>query len=1415
MTETRFRARAFGRLEVEGDLGPIDLGGPRPRTVLAVLLVEAGRIVSTDRLVEETWGESPPSGARRTLQAYVAGLRRALGGDDGPLRSESHGYRLETDGLEVDLDRFEALARHGRERLAGGDVEAASELLRRALDLWVDEPFADLPADDVPTLAIERVRLSELRLTVIEARVEGDLALGRYRDLVPELETLVAAHPERESLWTKLMVALHESGRSAEALRAGDRLRRYLVTELGLEPSAEVRQLEHRISSGDRVARRAPITACPYKGLRTYEPEDAELFFGREQLVDQLVARLVDRALVAVVGASGTGKSSLVRAGLVPALRGGALPGPPWAIKLTTPGPRPSEALRLPVADPGMRRLLIVDQLEEVFTLCQDAVEQHRFLDRLVEVASLPQTAVVVVARADVYGHFADHPRCAALVPHGTVLVGPMSATELEQTVVGPAERVGLRVEPALREAVLADAGGEAGVLPLVSHALVETWARRDGTNLTLAGYMQAGGAAGALAQTAEAALHHQVAPAHQDLARDLLLRLVEPAREGPDTRRTVALDELVMASARESDARAVIEVLADARLLTVDDAGVRLTHEAVLRAWPTFREWLDVERHGLLVRRQLTEDASRWERGGRDAADLVRGVRLSALMEWREKTALPLTESEGAFVDASAAFADRQGRETEERIHQQVRANRRLRRMVGVTLAALVAAAVLGAVALRQRDRAEANAEAAVARQLAAEVDMLIETDLDLALLVAAESLAVADRAETRRALLDAIGARPRLRRLVPIGPAAWSTSEVSLDGRWLVATTATRSVVIVSLEGGLPSGAPIELPPAPQPAAEPRIAIRPDGSMAAVHLADGRVWLVDGGTGQRVGPPISHGIHAGAMTFSPDGERLAVMAVTGPREVFRDPAAVPTASLVVIDPTTGERRGPELVVPDFDPTDLAFGPDGSTLAAVNSNGSVRVWRWPSGTPVTSFVGPAGASELAIDDAGSRIAVIGQNETRVFGARTGRLLAGPLAHEQIGEATAFAPDGRLVTGSGDGWRIWDLNGPRQQGPAVTAGGPVDAIEVTEDGTIITANREGRVVMWSPDPLPVIATRLAIPFGGAFDPQGSRLAAIDPAEAGTVSLHDLATGREVWRVTGGEAGSPVERLAWSPEGDRIAMTTRVGELMVLSADDGTVESGPHHLEDLGVSGFGTDTADQEAARVVALDLSQNGQQIALATSQGELAIVDLDEGALADLIEVGDAPGALTFLDDQHVLVGGSHGVVTSVDLASRETTELLRLDEPVDVHVLAKGPGGLVVAGGAGVVTLWDPDGRSRRLRVDAGAAGVQGVALSPDGRWLAATLETGQTKLFDATTGAPAGALGAERSVVAWPHDTAFDPTGDRVHMWDNQSYVTWEFDPAAWQAAACELAGRPLSEPERARYLAGLIDEPVCGV
>src|SRR5438876_229247 len=474
MAATRLEFRILGPLAVRIDGASVAIGGPKQRALLALLLLSANRVVSRERLIEELFAEQSLNSADHALRNQVSRLRKVLvpaAADEPRLVARAPGYLLRVEPGELDLEHFERLVAAGRDALAAGDAAAAAESLRAAERLWQGRPLADLEFE--PFARVEVERLEELRLAAVEERIDAELAFGRQLALVSELEALGAEHPYRERFRAQLMLALYRCGRQAEGLDVYRRTRTLLNEELGLEPGVELQELERAILVQDpalNVTVAAPGRAapplrevCPFKGLAPFEAADAEFFFGRERLVDELVARLADAPLLAVVGPSGSGKSSLLRAGLLPALG--------WEWVLLRPGERPAAELAAALGRvlPGQRLVLAVDQLEELFAASVAEDERRAFVDALAEAAWDPErrALILVALRADFFGRLAPYVELADLVGPNHVLLGPMSAGELRRAIEGPAERTGLEVEPALVDPLVDDVAGEAGRLAL------------------------------------------------------------------------------------------------------------------------------------------------------------------------------------------------------------------------------------------------------------------------------------------------------------------------------------------------------------------------------------------------------------------------------------------------------------------------------------------------------------------------------------------------------------------------------------------------------------------------------------------------------------------------------------------------------------------------------------------------------------------------------------------------------------------------------------------------------------------------------------------------------------------------------------------------------------------------------------
>ena len=436
--------------------------------------------------------------------------------------------------------------------------------------------------------------------------------------------------------------------------------------------------------------------ACPYRGLRVFEEAHAPFFFGREAVTEWLVDDLRGSCFLAVVGPSGSGKSSLVRAGLVPALRRGSLPGSDgWPVCVFRPGVRPLEGLAVTLiqllgpsddltalsrlmdalaADqrqlhlttcqvlsdaPADRRIvLVVDQFEEIFTMCRDEVQRSRFIDNLLYASAIEggRAVVVLTMRADFYGRCAAYPDLAARITDHQMLVSPMVEEELRRAIERPAQLVGLEFEEGLVEILLRDVQTAPGALPLLQHALLELWERREGRRLSFAAYREIGGIQGAIAHRAES-VYTDFGSAKQAITRRIMLRLTQPGERTEDTRRRATVAELLPAEGQAADVEAVVRELADARLLTTgeDERGneiVDVAHEALIQGWPRLQEWIEQDRAILRIHRRLTEAAREWARLGQDKSYLYRGTRLAEVQ--RIASVSDFSVQERAFVQAS-----------------------------------------------------------------------------------------------------------------------------------------------------------------------------------------------------------------------------------------------------------------------------------------------------------------------------------------------------------------------------------------------------------------------------------------------------------------------------------------------------------------------------------------------------------------------------------------------------------------------------------------------------------------------------------------------------------------------------------------------------------------------------------------
>jgi WD40 repeat protein/DNA-binding SARP family transcriptional activator len=659
--------------------------------------------------------------------------------------------------------------------------------------------------------------------------------------------------------------------------------------------------------------------ANPYKGLRPFGEADALDFFGRDALVGRLVSRLSEpvegKRFLGLVGPSGSGKSSVVHAGLIPALRTGAIPGSDtWFTVEMMPGAHPFEELeaallRIATNPPstlvdqlegdlglldavervlppnGSELFLVVDQLEELFTHVDDEETRSRFLACLATVASDPRSRVrvLVTLRADHFDRPLAYPGFGPLLGSRTETVTTLTPAELELAIARPAQRIGVAIEPDLRAEIVADTAGRLGALPLLQFALTELFERRKDGALTLSTYREVGGVGGALAGRAEQLYETSDSDGGKNATRQVFLRLVNVDEGVEDLRRRVRRSELDSLEVDREAMAEAIDAFTRHRLLTSDrdpvtrEPTLEVAHEALLRSWPRLRGWIDAAREDIRNLRRFASEAAQWEDGGRDPSFLLRGSRLERSAAWAGGSGFALTSAERQYLDASVRQRDQERRAEEAQRQREATLQRRsltrLRGLVAALTVAAVVAASLAFVAVDRGRRAEREARIATSREMAAAAIANLEVDPDRSILLAIRAVETTRSAdgsivpEAEEALHTAV-ATSRLVRALPGGDAVdWSPRGVfaAIDGK--DASDVNVSDVKTGRIRFTISAAPGDITD---------VVFSPDGSLVATTSDDGRLILWDASTGRVIGEASAAGAASGP-SFSADGSALA----------------------------------------------------------------------------------------------------------------------------------------------------------------------------------------------------------------------------------------------------------------------------------------------------------------------------------------------------------------------------------------------------------------------------------------------------------------------------------------------------------------------------------------------------------
>jgi WD40 repeat protein/transcriptional regulator with XRE-family HTH domain len=1158
---------------------------------------------------------------------------------------------------------------------------------------------------------------------------------------------------------------------------------------------------------------------CPYKGLRAFEVDDAALFFGRERQAEDVLKRLAEVRFAAVVGASGSGKSSFVRAALLAQIKAGAGDGAVGArVALLTPGAHPLDALARAVnaatghaaggvsgddlrADPDALRcqtgqagagavVIAVDQLEELFTLSHDEGERRCFVDALIGAWQDPASpvAVILALRADFYGRVSSYPQLAAAVVAHQTLIGPMNVINLRRAIELPASQTDLLLQPGLVDTILQDVGDAPGALPLLSHALLETCKRRRRLMLTVSGYREAGGVHGAIAQSAEHTL--QALPeADRAIARVIFLSLTDVSERTEPTRRRVDRTQLT-GHPQSAAIDRVLNVLADARLVSLEENTVVIAHEALIGHWPRLRGWIDTDRAGLLIHRRLIDAAREWDVLKREPAALYRGARLTAAREWATDHPDHLSALERDFLAASEAT---ERSELEAATHR----SRRLRVLAASLAALTVIVATLAAWALGQRSTAQRQATAATSLALAATSSSLLTTRPDIALLLAFEAYHTSPRTEGRSAVLAALTYARKSRVLAILHGHTDAVSSVAFgpDRRTLASASNDRTVRLWDARTHKQIGAPL----IGHSDVVEGVAFSPDGRTVASTSDDRTVRLWDARTHKQLGAPLTgHGDVIYGVAFSPDGRTLA--------------STSDDRTVRLWDARTHKQLGAPITGHTAEVVGVAFSPDRRTLASASIDRTVRLWDARThkqlGAPLTGHTHWVVAVAFSPD--GRTLASTSKDRTiRLWDARTHKQLGAPLiGHTDTVGNVAFSPNARrLASSSTDRTvRLWNVRTHKQIGAPLNGHtSPVVGVAFSPDGrTLASASFDKTVRLWDArfpkQQNAPLSGHTNVVVGVTFSPDGRTLASASYDKA--VRLWDARTRQQIGMSLTGHTAR-VNGVAFSPDGRTLASASNDRTVRLWDA---------RTRKQIGAPLIGHSDVVEGVA------FSPDGRTLASSSTDRTLRLWDTRTHKQLDrpLIGHSDVIYGVAFSPDGRKLASASREQDGPIRLWDTRTHK--QLGRPLTGHVspvfkVAFSPDGRTLASAAAdrTVRLWDVRTHKQLGGALIGhTAWVYGVAFSPDGRTLASASKDRTVRLWDVDTHTQLGRplTGHTAPVVG----VAFSPDGrtltsaskDRtIRLWNN---LLWR-DLAQLRITVCNLVGGGLSKTEWAHYAPGI--------
>ena len=1182
----------------------------------------------------------------------------------------------------------------------------------------------------------------------------------------------------------------------------------------------------------------------PYKGLRAFEEADAEDFFGRETLVRKLLERLetpttFGRGLkkaelepfrfLAVLGPSGSGKSSVVKAGLIPALRRGFLPGSSsWIITQMTPTTRPMEQLenelltiaarpvsalraRLNASPTGLRDLLpellaetsgeiflVIDQFEELFT--QEVAESERllFMDclRLAVTAPESRLRLVITLRADFYDRPLRYAGFGQLLQKRTEVVLPLSPAEISQAILGPAERAGVTVEAGLAMEIAVQVAEQPGALPLLQYALTELFDRREGLVLTRAAYQSLGGVLGALTRRAEE-VYQALEPAGQEAAKLLFQRLVTLGEGAQDTRRRALQAELDQLAPQMHP---VVETYGRARLLSFDRdpisraPTVEVAHEALIREWQTLRDWLNDNREGIRLQQHLTLAAQEWQAQNRDPGDLYRGARLAQLKEWSESHPRGMNALEQDFFAASLAQADLEAAEKEAQRQRELETAQKLAESERV----LAAEQAQAAASLRKRGRylfvalclavallgaatwlgyqSQQNFLQSERLRLAAQASALLLSgaEVETAPLLSLASLQMGYSREADATLQRAMTITYPAR-LLGGQQGAILAAVFSPDSRLVATGSATGHLNLWEVASGKLVRS---LPEAQTSIAS--LAFSPDGRLLAAGGDDQTVRLWDLSSGQVIRKFQTNKGTLWSLAFSPDGASLAAMDKNGTLRLWN--LATGANSLIINLPTTS--------------SSLAFAPDGQSILTAGDDGVARLLDSATGEVLREFHGHSlSIISVAFAHHGKFIATGSDDKTtRLWDVASGQEIRRLEGHQESVYGVSFSPDDTAVLTAGYDRvaLLWDVETGVILNRFIGHQGSLYAGSISPDSRwVLTASLDTTARLWPsglmPNPRRLRQTSSIITL--ALNRSGRLLAT--GASSGTVTLWETRTGQKLREISGHQYA--VESLAFAPDEKSLASASDDNTVRVVDLETGQLQ--------LVLEGF--------SGPVWAVRFTPDGTALVTANEDG-LKLWDAASGELRQTFSTADTFYSAAFSPDgQTLLAGGYHSYFVFSVATGQELFHQLN-PETRSAFTAAISPDGTRAVLGGGQLTLFEYPSM-KVVRVFAGHTGsVLSAAFSVDGKRLVSSSEDGTARLWDLETGENLRIISGSQALAS---SAAFTPDGKGLYVGGGDNTVwLWDTEVRALMTYACQVVNRDLTAAEREKYnLPGAA--PVC--